>query len=670
MSTFYNPNQVLYNVYDSTNKALEVEIVSGGSFSNTQYTDGGSVPTHPIGTELVFDASGTWQHVSSANPLPVTGGGGGTQYTNGGTPPANPVGNALVYSNGSVWQYVNTTNGLPVQVIGGSGLSVADEATFTAGTSDFTPIGGVFNDSITALTAGQQGAQRYTANRAGHVNLRDHSGNELLGQQLAAASIPVILPAATITTLTPPAALTNYALETGGNLAGIKTDTDKIPSQGQAAMAASMPVAIASNQSAIPVTGTFYQTTQPVSLSSLPSLAAGSATVGNVGLVDNTASTGSITAQDSGVSGSVQSDGQTVLTGTPTANSFVGATISGNSNYSLEVSLNGGGNLPGGTVLVIEKAVSSTQYVPVSVFVTGVNGTQSIISSINSIGVFHGNGAGVTLIRVRCTTYVSGTINIKIQPGVGANLMSVGNPVAEYNYQPATSAATFNASSTTSSALSANCAGMSTALVSVIETGTTTTAGALIFEGYDGTTWLPVQGVQQNTLNPPVSSYTLVNNTNAQFSFDISGYQQFRVRVSTVITGTGTPQAAVTLSLQASDNITSMPVGLAQKLDNVNDSITSYPFGHTYSNITTTTTTTVKSGAGVLHSLTINTPVASSVITIYDNTAGSGTKIGTITLPATLLSEGPQGVILDLAFSTGLTLVTATGASDITVGWR
>lgn len=41
------------------------------------------------------------------------------------------------------------------------------------------------------------------------------------GQALAAASMPVVLPAAQITTLTPPAAITNYALETGGNLATV-----------------------------------------------------------------------------------------------------------------------------------------------------------------------------------------------------------------------------------------------------------------------------------------------------------------------------------------------------------------------------------------------------------------------------------------------------------------
>lgn len=89
-----------------------------------------------------------------------------------------------------------------------------------------------------------------------------------------------------------------------------------------------------------------------------------------------------------------------------------------------------------------------------------------------------------------------------------------------------------------------------------------------------------------------------------------------------------------------------------------------------YANITTLTTTTVKSGAGFLHALTIMTPVASSVITIYDNTAASGTKIGTITLPVTITNQGPITIPVNVSFSTGLTVVTGTAASDITVSFR
>lgn len=64
------------------------------------------------------------------------------------------------------------------------------------------------------------------------------------GQALAAASLPVVLTALQVTALTPPAAITNFANETGGNLAAIKADVDKIPAQGQALAAGSTPVVL------------------------------------------------------------------------------------------------------------------------------------------------------------------------------------------------------------------------------------------------------------------------------------------------------------------------------------------------------------------------------------------------------------------------------------------
>lgn len=88
-----------------------------------------------------------------------------------------------------------------------------------------------------------------------------------------------------------------------------------------------------------------------------------------------------------------------------------------------------------------------------------------------------------------------------------------------------------------------------------------------------------------------------------------------------------------------------------------------------FKNITTATTTVVKAGPGVLNTLTINKLVASATVTIYDNTAASGTVIGTITLPATLLAEGPVSAIYNVAFETGLTVVTV-GAQDITVSYN
>lgn len=85
-----------------------------------------------------------------------------------------------------------------------------------------------------------------------------------------------------------------------------------------------------------------------------------------------------------------------------------------------------------------------------------------------------------------------------------------------------------------------------------------------------------------------------------------------------------------------------------------------------YANITTDTTTALKSGPGYLHTVCVNTPAATGTITIYDNTAGSGTKIGAITSFASTV--GCQ--TYDVAFWIGLTIVTATATPDITVTFR
>lgn len=80
-------------------------------------------------------------------------------------------------------------------------------------------------------------------------------------------------------------------------------------------------------------------------------------------------------------------------------------------------------------------------------------------------------------------------------------------------------------------------------------------------------------------------------------------------------------------------------------------------------NITTATTTVVKTGPGVFVSIVINA-TTSGTITIYDNTAASGTKIGTIA--ASALTGTTFGFLCQ--FTTGLTVVTSA-ADNITVVW-
>lgn len=78
-------------------------------------------------------------------------------------------------------------------------------------------------------------------------------------------------------------------------------------------------------------------------------------------------------------------------------------------------------------------------------------------------------------------------------------------------------------------------------------------------------------------------------------------------------------------------------------------------------------TTIIKTGAGVLVGLTINTAgAAANTLTLYDNTAGSGTVIALINTVS-----GVESLLYNVIFGTGLTAVLATGtAADITFSYR
>ena len=95
-----------------------------------------------------------------------------------------------------------------------------------------------------------------------------------------------------------------------------------------------------------------------------------------------------------------------------------------------------------------------------------------------------------------------------------------------------------------------------------------------------------------------------------------------------------------------------------------------------YYNITTNTTVTIKSGSGFIHGFTINNPgkftIADLVIAVYDNTAGSGTLLGTWTIPVSATAQLLPPQTINCSFTTGLTFVVSgpTVAANITVMYR
>lgn len=120
------------------------------------------------------------------------------------------------------------------------------------------------------------------------------------------------------------------------------------------------------------------------------------------------------------------------------------------------------------------------------------------------------------------------------------------------------------------------------------------------------------------------------------------------------------------LGLDVNGNLLTSLATLLAGEDLANDRLKVEQRFNYFTPITTQTTTIVASGAGFLHNIIIPTPVASGVVTFYDNILASGNQlIPPITLPATLVSDGPIIVPFDVSFNNGLTIVTSGATMGI-----
>src|SRR5579884_1498233 len=190
-------------------KNLKVTIASGsvtanagtGTFNDASVGTTGSAT--PASASLIGASDGTNLHgllVDGSGYLKVNvaagGGAGGTSSSFSSAFPS--TGTAIGASDGTNMKalLVDGSGYLKVNVAAGGasgGTALADDTTFTAGTTSLTPSGGVYNDSIASATSGHADAVRITAKRAFHTNLRDSSGNELLGSKTSANSVPVVI---------------------------------------------------------------------------------------------------------------------------------------------------------------------------------------------------------------------------------------------------------------------------------------------------------------------------------------------------------------------------------------------------------------------------------------------------------------------------------------------
>jgi len=124
--------------------------------------------------------------------------------------------------------------------------------------------------------------------------------------------------------------------------------------------------------------------------------------------------------------------------------------------------------------------------------------------------------------------------------------------------------------------------------------------------------------------------------------------------------------------LPGTDSNNNAPVSLGTTIagEDLTNDVMKVEQRFSYLNIPSAATTTVKSGSGLLHSIIITNPGATSnTIKIYDSTAASGTVIVDWSTSGGTPAAGSY--IFDVSFTTGLTVVTAgTTSPNLTVTYR
>jgi hypothetical protein len=312
----------------------------------------------------------------------------------------------------------SSTDVITVQGIAGGVAQPVTISTLPALATGTNTIGAISNSFFAATQSGAwnitnisgtvslpTGASTSALQTTGNTSLSNiDTKTPALGQALAAASIPVVLPAVQLTALTPPTTVgvnSLPALSTGSNAIGSITNTS-FGISGTLPAFTNTPTFNIGTAPIIAVTGNFYQATQPVSLSTnTPTLQASSAIVGKVGIDQTTPGTTNKV--------SIGNDGTVAISGnlpafaaTPTFNigtapslTFTNTSFTANAGSDLNTSalaLESGGNLAGiNTKLPSNLTVSATR-----LLVDGSGVTQPVSMTSAPLGLAWESSALVT----------------------------------------------------------------------------------------------------------------------------------------------------------------------------------------------------------------------------------------------------------------------------------
>lgn len=507
-------------------------------------------------------------------------------------------------TDGSGNAITSTSSAIDVNIKsgGGSGFSVVDEAAWTAGTSAFVPAGGVFNDSATALTSGQEGTFRSTNNRALHINIRNASGTEL-----ATGSNPLRVDP-TGTTTQPVSGTVTANIGTTNGLALDATVSGLQVAQGSTTSGQKGDLVLG----AVTTNAPSYTTAQtsPLSLDTSGLL--------RISLKDTPANTNNINVALAASSATVTVSG--TVTTTPPSNASTNVT-----QWA-------------GTAVTLNKGASDAGTLRVSLG----DGTQTIgslaanqsvnVAQINGVTPLMGNGVtGTGSQRVTIASDNTAFSVNAIQSTAAA--LTAGWPVATGIQADVTG--TFTNATQTTSITTGTIDGYETVTVSINGTYGTATA---VFEVSDdgGTTWYSVQGSRTDSATIE-TGYTTLSNVTRMWVVPVNGVDKFRVRSTAVASGT----VNVTIAITAATTSDSTTVQLGAALPTGANTIgaVTQASGPWTSNVTQFGGTNISTGTGAggtgIPRVTVSND---SAIKIWDGTTVVSVIAGTTALKTDLSS--------------------------------
>lgn len=303
-------------------------------------------------------------------------------------------------------------------------------------------------------------------------------------------------------------------------------------------------------------------------------------------------------------------------------------------------------------------------------------------------------GVGITAASPGVVTWASAPFKIG-DPVIFTNISTVTGIAINTTYYVSSAGFTPGVSFQISTTLANALAG-----TSINTTGTTSASGVsglqpvLFIQDMTGYVGLNLQitsvggganivvETSEDTLNWYVNegiSSSASNGTPLANTFSSAGIQSFqkrarfiRARLSSYTSGTQTISYELTKSTPLAFSGYSLLGGpLWTTSLSPTSAIAVEPAGWTYSHTATAAATTIKSGAGYLHTICINSPLGTGTLTVADATSGTTPTIAIITTTGTAaLAGSPFCQTYDILFATGLTITDATEAQDVTVSFK